>query len=194
MPCVFPSRLICAVLIATISFRDDSDAFWWTFICIPIVICCCCRVRCWLLVISLCIVRGLRFSLQDGRYVRQARGGRGARYAVRARRWKVCLTFHVCFVLSLKRKSSGFPASYQHGYFIFGSATWAMSSVISIWFTDCLARIYLSCDLLSIAFVTSPVIRSCVATGYRVFLLSYTPLIYTNVVNDSHKRGHKFSN
>ena len=69
-----------------------------------------------------------------------------------------------------------------------------MSSMISIWFTDCLARIYLSCDLLSIAFVTSPVIRSCVATGYRVFLLLYTPLIYTNVVNDSHKRGHKFSN
>ena len=31
--------------------------------------------------ISLCIVRGLRFSLQDGRYVRRARGGRGARYA-----------------------------------------------------------------------------------------------------------------
>lgn len=31
--------------------------------------------------ISLCIVRDLRFSLQDGRYVRRARGGRGARYA-----------------------------------------------------------------------------------------------------------------
>ena len=113
-------------------------------------------------VISLCIVRGLRFSLQDGHYVRRARGGHGARYAREGGRRVSRSTSPSCSPWSAK--SSGFSASYQHGYSILGSAALAISSVISKWFTDWLVRIYLSCDLLSIAFITSPVILCC----YRI--------------------------